>query len=90
MVAADMGDKLFFRIEYSTDIFKQETAERFIGYFKEVLSAVLEDKDIKLDDIKISHDYEDSESNDFQVDFEFLEMGYNNKIMEVGKEDNRV
>ncbi len=47
--------KLSFTFEYSTELFKKESIERFSNYFKEIIAAVTADKDIKLKDIKISH-----------------------------------
>jgi amino acid adenylation domain-containing protein len=52
----DTGEELFFVIEYSTGLFKKETIERFIKYFKEILSTVLSSGSIQLKNIKISHD----------------------------------
>jgi non-ribosomal peptide synthetase component F len=54
----DTGERenLFFLIEYSTELFKRETIERFIENFKEVASAVIKDQSAALMDIVISHD----------------------------------
>jgi amino acid adenylation domain-containing protein len=71
MMAADVGDKLNFIMDYCTKIFKQETIEQFIEYFKEIVSSVLENKNIKLADIKISHVLEDSKSDILQFNFGF-------------------
>jgi len=78
MAAVEAGDKLNFTIQYTTKIFKQETIQRFIGYFKEIVSSVLENKTIKLKDITISHDLEDSESDVLKIDFGFFETGDTN------------
>jgi amino acid adenylation domain-containing protein len=51
-----VASHLWLLFEYSTRFFKPDTIERFIGYFKEILSQVLENKEIKLQDIKISLD----------------------------------
>ncbi|MGE5341852.1 MAG: amino acid adenylation domain-containing protein [Candidatus Omnitrophota bacterium] len=45
--------KLLFVFEYSTALFKQETIERFIGYFKNILYQVIENKDRYLSDVEI-------------------------------------
>jgi hypothetical protein len=47
--------KLSFTFEYSTELFKKESIERFSNYIKEIIAAVTADKEIKLKDIKISH-----------------------------------
>ncbi|MCP5104229.1 MAG: AMP-binding protein, partial [bacterium] len=49
------GEQLAFIIEYSTQLFKKETIERFVTHFKEIISIVIKDIDIKLEDIAISH-----------------------------------
>jgi len=70
----DGGDCLFLVIEYSMELFKKETIERFIMYFKEVVSAVTENESIKLKDITISHDLVIAVSDVYQgaeSDFEF-------------------
>ena len=43
-------------MEYSTTLFKEDTIRRFAGYFKEITTAVLENRDIQLGKIKVSHD----------------------------------
>jgi hypothetical protein len=52
---SEAGDRLLFHVEYCTGLFKKETIERFIIYYKEIVSGVLENNDIKLEDITISH-----------------------------------
>ncbi|MCP4215421.1 MAG: amino acid adenylation domain-containing protein, partial [bacterium] len=56
LVARETENTLEFSIQYSTKIFKQETIERFIDYFKKILSSVLENKNkvFKLKDINVS------------------------------------
>ncbi|MCU0288756.1 MAG: amino acid adenylation domain-containing protein, partial [Acidobacteria bacterium] len=46
-------DKLFFIFEYSTKLFKKETIERFIVYFKNVINGVIIDKNRKISDTEI-------------------------------------
>jgi len=55
LICKKIEDKLRFIFEYRTELFKQETIQRFIIYFKEIVSQVIEDHDIKLKDITISH-----------------------------------
>ncbi|MDQ1353043.1 MAG: hypothetical protein QG657_3349 [Acidobacteriota bacterium] len=52
----DREDTLFFTLEYCSMLFKRETMERFIVFFREIAAAVANNKEIKLIDIKISHD----------------------------------
>ncbi|UCH93960.1 MAG: amino acid adenylation domain-containing protein [Candidatus Aminicenantes bacterium] len=55
LFAVDTGENLAFMIEYAVRLFKKDTIERFAGYFKDIVYSVLEDKNVKLEDIKISH-----------------------------------
>ncbi|UCH96078.1 MAG: SDR family NAD(P)-dependent oxidoreductase [Candidatus Aminicenantes bacterium] len=54
-VGEEIDGKLIFQVEYSTKLFKKETLECFRGYFLEILSTVIENTEIKLKDIHISH-----------------------------------
>jgi non-ribosomal peptide synthetase component F len=62
----ETGEKLSFTFEYSTELFETKTVERFILYFKEIVTAIIADKEIKLKDIKISHDLGMAEPGLFQ------------------------
>ncbi len=42
--AYEGGDKLFFYMEYATDLFKKETVHRFSLYFKNIVSSLLSEK----------------------------------------------
>lgn len=53
---AEIREELILAITYSTGLFKKETIQRFIKYFREIVSAVAADNRIKLKDIEISHD----------------------------------
>lgn len=52
----DKENQLFFTLEYSSSLFKKETMERFISFFKEIATIVVHNKEIKLKDIAISHE----------------------------------
>ncbi len=54
----ETGKKIYFRLIYSTSLFKRDTMERFIAHFEEIVSVVVENKDLKLQDIEISHELE--------------------------------
>ncbi len=51
----EINDKLAFKFEYKTSLFKKETIIRFIEYFKEIIFAVSNNINIKIEDILISH-----------------------------------
>jgi non-ribosomal peptide synthetase component F len=54
LIAEEKGARLFFTVEYSTKLFKKDTLERFIAYFKQVVSSVLEDTGKKIAEIGIA------------------------------------
>jgi amino acid adenylation domain-containing protein len=70
----DAGGPITFLFAFSTGIFKEETIQRFIHYFIEVVSAVLENRDIQLKDIAVSHDLQVTDSSVYETiesDLEF-------------------
>jgi len=52
----ESGGRIYFRFIYSTALFKRSTMERFLVHFKEIASQIVENPQIKLQDIEISHD----------------------------------
>jgi len=52
-LAEKSGDRLLFTVEYSTKLFKENTIQRFISYFKRALTAVLKDVGQELSRIEI-------------------------------------
>ncbi|MDQ1350458.1 MAG: hypothetical protein QG657_760 [Acidobacteriota bacterium] len=48
LTAMENDNDLVFIFEYCTRLFKKETIERFIGYFKKIVEAVLEDKSMEM------------------------------------------
>jgi amino acid adenylation domain-containing protein len=70
--AADVVDGcLSFYLEYSTDLFKPETIDLYNDYLKQIISAVLMNKNIKLKDIHISDDLFDQKIEINQMEFGF-------------------
>ncbi len=51
--AIDGGEKIYFNFEYCTKLFKLSTIERFIEYFKNIVSSLSTGTDKKLVDIEI-------------------------------------
>jgi non-ribosomal peptide synthetase component F len=70
----DNGDDIIFMLEYNTELFKKETIKRFINYLREITAIVSTDKEIKLKDIKISHDLGKAAPGVFQEEDE--EFGF--------------
>ena len=52
-VGIEAGDRLFISISYSTKLYKEETIENFIQYFRRIISSVLENTHKKISDIEI-------------------------------------
>ena len=67
----DAGKFMTFDLEYSTRLFKGETVQRYAGYLDRILSSVLENKEVKLKDIEISHDLYEKQLENPQIDFGF-------------------
>jgi acyl carrier protein len=64
-------DLELFELEYSTQLFEQETIKEFIGYFREVAALVARDPFIKIKDINITHRLKESIAEFPQMEFEF-------------------
>jgi len=60
-----------FSVEYAVGLFKRETIERLVKYFKEVIQAVIQDVRIKIADIRLSHQLKEivSQNPDMELDF---------------------
>jgi hypothetical protein len=74
LIGIEKDHLLCFTLEYSTKLFETTTIERFICYFKDIVKAILENRDIKLSDIKISLEVSGVEPTAVQEakgDFEF-------------------
>ncbi len=69
------GRNLVFGIEYCTKLFKEETIVRYVRYFMEILSLVVDDKNIKLKDVSITHDLISLKSN---MNVSKIEFGFEN------------
>ncbi|MDQ1354235.1 MAG: hypothetical protein QG657_4544, partial [Acidobacteriota bacterium] len=69
------SENLFFTVEYSTELFKKEKIERFISYFKEIISILEKNESVvALIDIGIEHDLASAASDFYskvESDFEF-------------------
>jgi acyl carrier protein/NAD(P)-dependent dehydrogenase (short-subunit alcohol dehydrogenase family) len=53
-LAADLiGNEIFFSFEYSTELFKLSTIDEMAENYKAILNQVMENRDIKLKDIKL-------------------------------------
>ncbi|MCP5104382.1 MAG: AMP-binding protein, partial [bacterium] len=71
--AEEAGPQLRMAIEYSTRLFKDSTARRFVNHFKRVLAAVIENPAVRLVEIELISDEEKKkileEFNDTAADY---------------------
>jgi amino acid adenylation domain-containing protein len=65
-IGEEKDDILCFIVEYRTSLFKKEKIKRFVGYFKEIITIVLDNRDIQLDHIDISFGLSDSEKTIYE------------------------
>lgn len=68
------SESLEFTFEYSTQLFKRETILRMTQYFRDIVKAVLQNKDVKLNEITLSHHLVDIEANDFHQELREFEI----------------
>ncbi|HLP44508.1 MAG TPA: amino acid adenylation domain-containing protein [Candidatus Kapabacteria bacterium] len=57
-MGSEIGDRLVFSIEYCTKLFKPETVERFIAYFKRITTAIIGNPTATIKEIEIISDEE--------------------------------
>lgn len=69
--AVEAQDKLEMTIEYSTELFRRGTMEKFVQRYLELIEQVASNVQIKLQDITVSHDFEELVLQIDQGDFNF-------------------
>jgi surfactin family lipopeptide synthetase A len=72
--AWESEERISFNLIYCTRLFKRVTMERFALFFKDILSTLLDNPDIELEEIKIARDLLPTQSKlyrETQMDFEF-------------------
>ncbi|MDQ1350663.1 MAG: hypothetical protein QG657_965 [Acidobacteriota bacterium] len=94
LTAVDRGNECLFNIEYCTRLFKSETIDRFISYFKRILDSLSEDWEKKLSELDI---ITEEEKNRILYEFNNTELKYpNNKTIhqlfeeQVGETPNNI
>jgi amino acid adenylation domain-containing protein len=71
-------EQFYLSIEYCVKLFKKETIEKFIHYFKNITSQIIDNPDIRLNEIELLSEDEKNKilfdikktRNDYQVEFE--------------------
>ncbi len=78
--ATEKDGRIVFMVEYCTKLFKKETVELFIKYFKEIITAVAENRNVRLEDIRVSHHFSYQKINNPQIKFGFQNKNGKNNI----------
>jgi len=73
LYGVESGEKLAFSLEYSTNLFKEETINRFISYFKRILSGVIREPAGEIRKIQL---LSEEERGQVIYDFNHTEAGY--------------
>ncbi|HLP46163.1 MAG TPA: amino acid adenylation domain-containing protein, partial [Candidatus Kapabacteria bacterium] len=73
LTSVEVEEKLLFIFQYSTKLFKEETINRFILYFKNIVNCVILDKDRRISDFEI---ITEKEKRRILFDFNDTEAGY--------------
>jgi amino acid adenylation domain-containing protein len=55
-------DHLFFSFEYCTKLFRKETIERFINYFREIVFSIIKDPDARIWEIEMVSEEEEKQT----------------------------
>ncbi|HLP58011.1 MAG TPA: amino acid adenylation domain-containing protein, partial [Candidatus Deferrimicrobium sp.] len=71
--AVETGPRIRFSLEYCSRLFQHETIERWAGYFKKVIAAIVGNPDIKISEIEI---LSAEEKKQVLVDFNHIEFDY--------------
>jgi len=66
--AEEANDTIVMKLEYSTALFKPSTAQQISGHYIEVLEQVLDNPDMKLQEIILAHHLLAAQSNTFDED----------------------
>jgi amino acid adenylation domain-containing protein len=69
----ELGGKIIFTVEYCSKLFKEETVERFIRFFKRIARSVAANPDLELGGIEIMSE---GEKQQLLIDFNDTEAGY--------------
>jgi amino acid adenylation domain-containing protein len=69
----ELEDRICFTLEYSTELFTPESIQRFIGYFKQLVSRLIPDRNLKLREIDI---LPEEERQQIVYDFNDTTTGY--------------
>ncbi|MDQ1351869.1 MAG: hypothetical protein QG657_2175, partial [Acidobacteriota bacterium] len=71
LIAVESHEGLLLKLEYSTQLFKKETAERFLGYYKKLLVSICSNVEQKIAEIEMI-----PEEEKYKLLYEFNKMGW--------------
>jgi bacitracin synthase 3 len=66
LLVTETDGKLYLTFEYSTELFKKETIERFLSYFKKIISSISDSIHKKISDIEM---IPENEKNQILIEF---------------------
>jgi amino acid adenylation domain-containing protein len=70
-VAVESKDSIMLELKYATELFKKSTVEKILNRYVEILEQVIENKEIKLKDVKVSHELLVAVPDKIQSNFAF-------------------
>ncbi|NOQ25380.1 MAG: amino acid adenylation domain-containing protein [Bacteroidales bacterium] len=73
LAVVESQGQLFLTFDYSTELYKKETIERFITYFKKIVSDIITDQSKKISEIEI---VTESEKQQLLIDFNNTDAVY--------------
>lgn len=56
LFGVELESRVSLRLTYSKKLFKLDTIERMVGYFKEIVAGITENPDARIRDIRLAHD----------------------------------
>jgi amino acid adenylation domain-containing protein len=74
VTGVDEGDFITVSIGYSMGLFKKETIERFVDYFSHIISVIVDNPSVLLEEIEMTHDLSEAKSEIYEgsdSEFEF-------------------
>jgi acyl carrier protein len=71
LTCTEYPEQIHFTLEYATPLFEEETIRRYITYYRDILSSIINNPGIKIKDIECSHELSSLESNISQMEFDF-------------------
>jgi len=71
LLGTEGKENLRFMVEYNTGLYKDETIDGFVRYFKDIVSGIIDDKHVQIKDIQISHGFSDADVQTHELNFYF-------------------